>query len=133
MSEDMGLRFVKGRVAKIDEKENSNLILRVENIDDGTIEEGEYDMVVLSVGLRPNTEIADVFKNVDIELDNLGFLKPSRESTNPVATSAKGVFIAGCTKGPKDIPDSVAEANAAAQAMDYLYEKAGVTVDKVSG
>ena len=123
MAEDMGIRFVKGKVAKITEKEDGNLIVRVENIDDGTIEEEEYDMVVLSIGLTPNSEVVKAFKNVEIELDAFGFVKPVSENTNPVLTSVRGVFVAGCAAGPKDIPDSVAEANAAAvQCIDYLYE-----------
>jgi len=119
----MGIRFVKGKVAKITEKEDGNLVVRVENIDDGTIEEEEYDMVVLSIGLTPNSEVVKAFKNVEIELDPFGFIKPVSENTNPVLTNVKGVFVAGCAAGPKDIPDSVAEANAAAiQCIDYLYE-----------
>jgi len=49
MAEDMGIRFVKGKVAKIEEKENGNLIVKVENIDEGIIEE-EYDTLVLDIG-----------------------------------------------------------------------------------
>ncbi|MFP3945518.1 MAG: FAD-dependent oxidoreductase [Archaeoglobaceae archaeon] len=123
MAEDMGLMFKKGRVAKIEEKENHNLIIRSENIGEGTIEEDEYELVVLAIGLRPNSEIVNVFTNSEIEVDELGFFKPAKESTNPVVTKTKGVFVAGCASGPKDIPDTVAEANAAAtQCIDYIYE-----------
>lgn len=135
MAQGMGVEFVKGRVAEIDEKENGNLILKYEDFEEGVEKEDEYDMVVLSIGLRPNTEVVKAFKNVEIELDPFGFIKPVKENVNPILTNVKGVFSAGCSTGPKDIPDSVAEANAAAvECMDYLYEVGAkiVTADVVA-
>ncbi len=118
MAKDMGIRFVKGKVARIEEKEDGNLVVRAENFETGEIEEEEYDMVVLAVGLLPNPEIAEVFDG--LELDAYGFVS-SAKSTNPVTTNIDGVFVAGCAVGAKDIPDTIAEANAAAaQCMKYI-------------
>ena len=51
---DMGSMFIKGRVAKITEKDNGDLIVRYEDVEgDGGIVEAEYDMVVLAVGVQP--------------------------------------------------------------------------------
>jgi len=49
----MGANFIKGRVAEITEKENGNLVLRYEDIENGRIAETEHDLVVLAVGVRP--------------------------------------------------------------------------------
>ncbi|MHB8919037.1 MAG: FAD-dependent oxidoreductase, partial [Desulfocucumaceae bacterium] len=58
----MGTNFVKGRVAKVEEKENGNLILHYEDIDNGgKLSQAEHDMVVLSVGILPNTEYMNLF------------------------------------------------------------------------
>ncbi len=131
MAEDMGIRFVKGKVAKIEETENNNLIVKVENFETGEIEEEEYDMVVLAIGLLANSDIVKVFKNVNIELDPYNFINQFDVNANPVLTNVKGVFVAGCASGPKDIPDAIVEADAAAsQCIDYLYEL-GFKVERI--
>ena len=53
----MGANFVKGRVAEVTEKENGNLVLRYEDIENGTLAEAEHDLVVLAVGVRPNDDV----------------------------------------------------------------------------
>ncbi len=121
MAQDMGIRFVKGKVARLDERENGNIVVRVENFETGEIEEEEYDMVVLAIGLLANPEIAEVLEG--LELDPFRFVT-QRKSANPAETNISGVFVAGCAAGPKDIPDTIAEANAAAsQCMAYLAAK----------
>ncbi len=120
----MGAMFVKGRVAKIEETENDDLVLWYEDIENGgRISKAVHDLVVLSVGLKPNSEIVEVFKGEVLERDELGWIRSRDENVNPVETSIKGVFAAGCVLGPKDIPDTVLEAGAAAaQVAAYLNE-----------
>jgi len=127
---DMGVRFVKGKIAKITEKEDGNLILRYEDIDNGgRVVEEEFDLVVLSVGLLPNPEVVKLFKNEKLELDENGWIKQIEENGNPALTSISGVFAAGCATGPKDIPDSIVEAAAAsAQCTAYLESLKGIEV-----
>ncbi len=118
MAQDMGIRFVKGKVAKLEEKENGNIVVRVENFETGEIEEEEYDMVVLAIGLLANSDVLDIIEGV--ELDPFGFIN-QKKSASPAETNVSGVFVAGCAAGPKDIPDTIAEANAAAsQCMAYI-------------
>ena len=120
----MGANFVKGRVARVTEKEDGNLVLRYEDIEDGGIAETEHDMVVLAVGVRPNTEAADLFADGDLELDEYGYVGEADEDLNPGRTNIPGVFVAGSASGVKDIPDSILHAGAAvAQAAAHL-EKA---------
>jgi len=125
-AEAMGVRFIKGRVARIRELENGDLIVRYEDFSEGVVKEETFDLVVLAVGLLPNPEIAKIFKNVKLELDEMGWIKQVDENENPTATSISGVFAAGCCIGPKDIPDSVVEASAAAaQCAAYLRKVRG--------
>ncbi len=126
-AKDMGIMFVKGRVAKIEQKENGDLIVWYEDIENGgKLCKAEHDLVVLSVGLLPDKEIANVFKDQKLEVDDVGWIKSADENANPVETSIRGVFAAGTALGPKDIPDSVIEGGAAAmQCAAYLSEVRG--------
>ena len=69
-------------------------------------------MVVLSSALIPSTTNEKLANVLGIELDKNGFILED-EINNPQATSRKGIYVCGCAKGPRDIPDSVASASAA--------------------
>ncbi|MCL6638055.1 MAG: FAD-dependent oxidoreductase [Firmicutes bacterium] len=119
---DMGAKFVKGRIARIEEQEDGNLTLYYEDIDNGgkTVAAG-HDLVVLSVGLLPNPEAMHLFSGVKLETDDYFFVKEVDEDINPGKTSIDGVFVAGAASGAKDIPDSILHAGAAAaQAAAYV-------------
>ncbi len=125
-SKSMGVNFVKGKVAKIHEKDDSSgdLILRYEDIATGILKEVKHDLVVLSVGVLPNKEVPQMFKNQTLELDAYNFVKQTEELVNPAFTSIEGVFVAGAASGPKDIPDSILSAGcAASEVASYLIEK----------
>jgi heterodisulfide reductase subunit A-like polyferredoxin len=124
-AKDMGAMFIKGRVAKITEKENGNLIVRYEDVEgDGGIVEAEYDMVVLAVGVQPNTEAAGLFEDGALGLDEYLYVGEADDDLDPGRTNLPGVFVAGSASGVKDIPDSILHAGAAvAQAAAHI-EKA---------
>ncbi len=125
-SKSMGVSFVKGKVAKIREKDtqSGDLILRYEDVNTGTVKEAKHDLVVLSVGMLPNKDIAQMFKNETLALDEYDFVKQTDELINPAFTSIEGVFVAGAASGPKDIPDSILSAGcAASEVAGYLIGK----------
>ncbi len=109
----MGVEFVKGKIGKISEKEDGNLILRYEDVIEGKVKEAEHDMVVLSLGIQSNNEASSVFKTEKIELDPYDYVNQIDELKNPSRTSIDGVFVAGAASGPMDIPDSILSAGAA--------------------
>jgi heterodisulfide reductase subunit A-like polyferredoxin len=121
-AKDMGSLFIKGRVAKITEKDNGDLIVRYEDIEgDGGIVEAEYDMVVLAVGVQPNTEVAGLFEDGALGLDDYFYVGEADEDLDPGRTNLPGVFVAGSASGVKDIPDSILHAGAAvAQAAAHI-------------
>ena len=122
-SRAMGVNFVKGKVARIKEKDDKSgdLILRYEDIATGTVKEAKHDLVVLSVGVLPNKEIPKMFTNETLALDEFNFVKQTDELTSPSLTSIEGVFVAGTAAGPKDIPDSILSAGcAASEVASYL-------------
>ena len=123
----MGVNFVRGKVAKIEQKEGGDLEVYHEDTQGkGTLEKTAHDMVVLSVGLLPRPEIAKAFTQQELKLDSAGWIQLSDEDESAVRTSVDGVFAAGCATGPKDIPDSVLEASAAAsECAAYLLRAMG--------
>jgi len=125
-SKSMGVNFVKGKVAKIRENENGSgdLILRYEDVTKGVVKEAKHDLVVLSVGVVPNKEVPQMFKDQILELDRFNFVKQADELISPALTSIRGVFVAGAASGPKDIPDSILSAGcAASEVAGYLMGK----------
>ena len=123
-AKEMDVTFIKGKIAKITEKKDGsgNLLLRYEDIEGNCeIKEAEHDMVVLSVGILPNSEISSSFKNEKLELDEYNYLMQVKKLTSPAKTTIKGVFVAGTASGPMDIPDSILSAgDASAEATSYL-------------
>ncbi|HOE05702.1 MAG TPA: FAD-dependent oxidoreductase, partial [Bacteroidales bacterium] len=119
----MGVRFVKGKIGKITEKPNGNLSLRYEDIATGKLKEADHDMVVLSVGVTANAEAGNLFEGKKLELDVLNYVAQPSPLLSPSKTNIEGVFVAGTATGPKDIPDSILSAGAAAgEAISYLNQ-----------
>ena len=118
----MGVEFIKSRVARISEKDNGNLILHYEDIENGgKPTEAEHDLVVLSVGLLPNTSFLDVFNGVKPVCNEFDYVEQADELISPSLTSMNGVFVAGTASGPMDIPDTILSAsNASAETANYL-------------
>jgi len=120
----MGVNFIKGKIGKISEKENGNLILRYEDINESTVKEAEHDLVVLSVGVLPNPDTLAFFPDRQLEIDTFSFVNQTDPLSSPAKTSIEGVFVAGTATGPMDIPDSILSAGAASsEAISYLISK----------
>lgn len=120
-AQSMGVEYVKGKVAKITEKEDGNLILRYEDINTGKVTETEHDMVVLSVGILPNEGITGLFTNRKLELDPFNYVTQSNPLESPAMTTIDGVFVAGVASAPMDIPDSILSAGAASsESANYI-------------
>jgi heterodisulfide reductase subunit A-like polyferredoxin len=129
-AKDMGANFVKGRVSGITETDEGNLVLRYEDIENGSaLVETEHDMVVLAVGVQPSHGVAELFGDGDgaLALDDYYYVGEVDEDLDPGRTNLPGVFVAGAAAGAKDIPDSILHAGAAvAQAAAHL-ERAKVS------
>lgn len=119
----MGVNFVKGKIARITEKENGNLTLRYEDINTGKLMEADHDMVVLSTGVVPPKGIDGLFEGETLYMDQFNFVGQSDPLANPSKTSIEGVFVAGTATGPMDIPDSILSAgSASSEAISYLIQ-----------
>ncbi len=113
-----GVRYVRGRVAKVTEDSQTREVTLTYETDDGKLKKETFDMVVLSVGLEPPKTSPELAKSLGIELDAHGFVKTSTFA--PMITTRYGVFVAGAASSPKDIPESVAQASGAAGMVQGL-------------
>ncbi|MFX1455590.1 MAG: FAD-dependent oxidoreductase [Promethearchaeota archaeon] len=125
--EEYGIRYIRSRIASVVEvPETQDLRLRYETQDGKVIEE-DYNMIVLGVGLNPPNDAEYLAEKFGIELNAYGFA--ATDIFNPVQTSKPGIFACGAFSQPKDIPETVTQASAAAGCVDQLlYEKRGTLV-----
>lgn len=111
------VRYIRGNPSEIFKKGNK-LIVKAEDTLTATPLEDEVDMVVLGVGLEPRAEMREIMDLLRLSQSTDRFFLEAHPKLGPVDTATDGVFIAGCCQGPKDIPDTVAQAKgAAASAM----------------
>lgn len=114
-----GVKFVRSRIFEITESgdENKNLIIRYAN-EDGSISTEEFDMVVLSVGFQASKKATELSQKFNLQLNRYGFAELA--PLTGVGTTRSGIFAAGTFAGPKDIPETVMQASAAASAAESL-------------
>ena len=108
------------RVPKVEEDPiTHNLIMHYH--EGPEIQEETFDMVVLSAGARPPANAEAVSKLLGIQLNKFGFCEA--DDLSPVETSVPGIFVCGAFSGPKDIPDSIAQASGAAGKVAAMLSK----------
>lgn len=121
-----GIRFIRGIISGVKELQRSKDLL-LNYVDDGRINEEEFDLVVLSVGLRVPPRLQELAKRLGLRLNQYGFCQTDEFS--PTQTSKPGIFVCGAFQGPKDIPETVMQASsAAAQASAILSSVRGTLV-----
>jgi heterodisulfide reductase subunit A len=117
-AKDTGVGFHRARVHSVLPAPHSDdLLLRYVD-ESGEVREEEHDLVVLSVGLELAPQTAELAGRLGVDLDADGFI--ATEPFDPVSTNRSGVFVCGAVSGPKDIPQSVMDASAAAQEVEKL-------------
>lgn len=120
------VRFVRSMVSRVVEDPLTNN-LNITYLDENQkLVTENFDMVVLAVGLKTSQESIDLAKQLGIELNDSSFC--STTSFDPVQTNRPGMFVAGMFQGPKDIPQTVMEASAAAGASSKLLSSARNTL-----
>jgi heterodisulfide reductase subunit A len=117
-----GMHFIRGRAAEVTDfarlpGEEGKLIVQAEDTLLGKQRRIPVDMVILMSALEPQPDAKDVALQFGISCSMNGWFTERHPKLDPVATMTDGVFIAGVCQGPKDIPDSVAQAAARIQGM----------------
>jgi heterodisulfide reductase subunit A len=131
---DEGIQMIRGRAAEVTDwtmspEEEGKLVIRVEDTLAAYVRRIPVDMVVLSVGMEPAKGADEIRRMFNISCSTEGFFLEKHPKLAPVETATAGVYIAGCCQGPKDIPDTVAQAGAAAAEAMALIDKGYVEME----
>jgi heterodisulfide reductase subunit A len=111
--DEYGVRFVRCRPHSIVKKTGADrLAITYTPEDQSMLQEEEFDMVVLATGFSISESVQQTARQLGIDLNDHGFAQTG--SFDPVATSRPGVYVCGMFEGPKDIPETMSQASAAA-------------------
>ena len=131
---DEGTIFIRGRPAEVTNiaekpEEEGKLVIQFEDTLIGRQRRLPVDMVILSVALEPQPDAEAIARLFNISRSADGFFLERHPKLDPVATTTDGVFVTGCCQGPKDIPDTVAQASAAAAEVLAMISKGRVEIE----
>ena len=132
--QEEGVNFIRGRageVTNVTEKpeELGKLVVLCEDTLIGRKRRIPVDMVILSNALEPRADSAQTARLFSLSKSADGFFLERHPKLDPVATMTDGVYIAGCCQGPKDIPDTVAQASAAAARVLSIISRGKVELE----
>jgi heterodisulfide reductase subunit A len=135
--QEEGVHFIRGKVAEVTDvaerpEEEGKLIVVAEDTLTGRILRVPVDMVILSVALEPADGAEELARILGIAQDKDGWFIELHPKLAPVSTASDGIFLAGCCQGPKDIPDTVAQASAAASEALSLIMRGKVEIESAT-
>lgn len=107
-----GVQLIRGQVNEVAEQDK-NLTIRYDG-EDGKESALAVDMIVLAPAIQPRADSPELAKTLGIPQGNAGFFSARDRELAPIEAVREGILIAGCAQGPKDIGDSVAQAEAVA-------------------
>jgi heterodisulfide reductase subunit A len=108
-----GTHIVRGRSASVLES-NGRMVVKGEDMLNDRLVELPVDLVILAVGLVPSPGTRELAQMLGVPCDPDGWFSELNYNSDPTLTERGGVFVAGMCQGPKDIPDTVAQASAVA-------------------
>jgi heterodisulfide reductase subunit A len=112
-------------------KDDCAMLIEVNEQLSGEVIEIPADLIVLMVGMEAREDAKEIARLVNISQDKEGWFIESHPKLDPVATTTDGIYIAGTCVAPKDIPDSVAQARAAAARVLARIARGKIDVDAV--
>jgi heterodisulfide reductase subunit A2 len=126
-----GTTFIRGKVADVypEAGDTGRLVLQADDTLLGMVRKVPVDMVVLAVGLEAQPDAQEVRRLFNITCSSEGFFLERHPKLAPVNTFTDGIFLAGCCQGPKDIPDTVAQAGAAAAEAFSLIDRGYIEME----
>jgi heterodisulfide reductase subunit A len=124
-----GIHFIQGRPSQVTvDPVTQELFVEAEDILLGKVVEIPVDMVVLATAIEPHPDADRVAATFGIGRTPDGFFAEAHPKLQPVQTSTAGVFLAGSCQGPRDVPDTVVHAGAAALEAVRLFNQGQVTI-----
>jgi heterodisulfide reductase subunit A len=128
VQKEEGITMLRGRGAEVAVLPDGKLRVQGEDADLGRVVHVDVDMVVLSTAIEAPRDAAEVASMFGLSRSEDGFFAEAHPKLRPVETNTEGVFLAGVAQGPKDVPDTVAHAGAAASMALALLNKGEVVV-----
>jgi heterodisulfide reductase subunit A len=122
----LGVRFLRGMPSDV-LADSKGMSLQVENSETSEVHNLHSDLVILSVGIGPPRNAAEIAERFGIPLEDTGFIRTVHDAVDTVATLCPGIYVAGTATAPKDIPDSVASGGSAAMRayIDAIRTRSG--------
>ena len=121
--EDYGVNYVKGQVGKVIPQPDGTLMVQASDLLENKQILMEADMVVLAAAIEPNKDVRKIATMLTASIDTNNFLTEAHAKLRPVESPTAGIFLSGVCQGPKDIPETVAQASAAAAKVIGLLAK----------
>lgn len=112
--EEYGVNYIKGQVGKVLPQPNGKLLVQGADLLDNKQILKEADMVVLAAAIEPNPDVRKIATMLTASIDTNNFLTEAHAKLRPVESPTAGIFLSGVCQGPKDIPETVSQAGAAA-------------------
>jgi len=126
-----GVNYIRRELREGIKVEKENGKLKVKALCEGRLVEKEADLVVLATGIVPRTDVLELAKKLKITQSGDKFFMEAHPKLRPIDTLTDGIFLAGCCQSPKDIPDSVAQASAAASRVCDILASEYVEVEPI--
>ncbi|MCL2408865.1 MAG: CoB--CoM heterodisulfide reductase iron-sulfur subunit A family protein [Oscillospiraceae bacterium] len=120
--DEYGVRYIKGQVGKVIDNGDHLQIQAVDMLDNKKMEL-QTDMVVLATAIEPVESAKSIATMLTASIDTNNFMTEAHPKLRPVESPTAGVFLSGVCQGPKDIPETVAQAGAAAAKVIGLLVK----------
>jgi heterodisulfide reductase subunit A len=135
--QEEGVNFIRGKAGEVTNlaespEEEGKLVVIVEDTLVRRKRRLPVDMVILSCALEPRADAESVARLFSLSRKADGFFLEKHPKLDPVATTTDGVFVAGCCQSPKDIPDTVAQASAAAARVLSMISKGSVVIESAT-
>ena len=132
-----GVNFVRGRAGEVTDitetpEEGGKLVVMVEDTLVRRQRRIPVDMVILSCALEPGADADRIARTFSLGKKADGFFLEKHPKLDPVATMTDGIFVVGCCQSPKDIPDTVAQASAAAARALAMISKGKVEIEAIT-
>ena len=121
--EDYGVNYIKGQVGKVAPQSDGSLLVQGVDLLENKQILKKADMVVLATAIEPNPDVRKIATMLTASIDTNSFLTEAHPKLRPVEAPTAGVFLSGVCQGPKDIPETVAQAGAAAVKVIGLLAK----------
>ena len=128
---EMGINIIRGKVGGIDKLPGDHFRVLAFDADLGQNVEIDSDMVILATAIELPKESKGLAQKMSLSMCGSGFFKELHPKLKPVETAVEGIFLAGCCQGPKDIPDTVAQAKGAAAAAAVPLARGRVKIEPI--